>query len=157
MKISKKLQKLFAFSLVCVRQNPHVLLALHYLLFQNDVRDLKNLFQVLGIDSEVLLDPTHDDLIDRTKDFGKDPVFRSISMLVYVVMAHGGKGSEIYPRDGKPINIEDLIDFFDDANCPDLKWKPKWFIFQALNFNLIFSRIHYFLNSSKQINKIFWF
>jgi hypothetical protein len=99
---------------------------------------------VLGIESEVFPDPTHDDLVSRTKDFGQDPVFRSISMMVYVVMAHGGKGSEIYARDGKPILIEDLVDYFDDANCPDLKEKPKWFIFQVLYLNLISLRIHYF-------------
>lgn len=100
--------------------------------FQNDVNDLKNLFELLGIETDVLPDLSHADLLNQTKVFGKDPVFSKLSMLVYVVMAHGGKDSEIYPKDGKPINIEDLVDLFDDTNCPDLKEKPKWFIFQVI-------------------------
>lgn len=101
------------------------------------MEDLRKLFTSLNIESEILPDLNHDQLLDQTKEFGRDDTFKDASMSVYVIMAHGGMDSLIYPKDGKPVTMEDLVELFDDTKCPNLAGKPKWFIFQVSEFDSV--------------------
>jgi len=98
---------------------------------QRDVENLENLFKTLNIETKVLRDLPRNELIMEAKLF-RDDSFQDASMSVFVVMAHGDDNSEIYSADELTLNTEYIIDLFDDKSCPNLKGKPKWFIFQVI-------------------------
>jgi len=98
---------------------------------QKDVENLEKLFESLNIKTEVPRD-RYVDPVEAAKKFCKDDELADASMSVFVLMGHGNDNSVIYTANGKPIRTDDIIDLFDDKSCPNLKGKPKWFIFQVL-------------------------
>ena len=48
-----------------------------------------------------------------------------------IIMSHGNDKNEIYTKDEKAINVNEIQDYFTPNNCPDLCSKPKIFIIQA--------------------------
>jgi len=100
--------------------------------FQKDVENLEKLFESLNIKTEVLPDQGYVDLVEAAEKFCKDDELADASMSVFVLMGHGNDKSEIAAADGWTIKTEDIIDLFDDRSCPNLKGKPKWFIFQVM-------------------------
>jgi len=98
---------------------------------QKDVGELEKLFKKLNIRTETYHDLTKVEIIDRTEKFIQHQEFSNASMSVFVLMGHGGDDSHIIAGSGTRIKTEDIIDLFDDRNCPNLEGKPKWFIFQV--------------------------
>jgi len=98
---------------------------------QADVENLERLFETLNIQTEVLHDLGYKDFKDAMKKFCEETDFENASMAVFVLMAHGDDDSVLYTANGRTIKTEEIIDLFYDENCPNLKGKPKWFIFQV--------------------------
>lgn len=46
-------------------------------------------------------------------------------------MSHIQFPGGIYGTDGKPIPIEQIVNYFNGSNCPSLRGKPKLFFIQA--------------------------
>jgi len=89
------------------------------------------LFESLNIKTDILYDLGIMDLIRATRKFIEDEAFVDASMSVFVLMAHGDDNSIIYTANGGTIKADEIIELFDETNCPNLKGKPKWFIFQV--------------------------
>jgi len=106
------------------------LIFIRFFFVKRDVEALQNLFVSLNIKTEVHQDLTYTQIWGQAAKLSYDNEFRHASMSIFVLMAHGHDG-ELFTVDGKPIKTEDIIDLFDDRNCPNLKGKPKWFIFQV--------------------------
>jgi len=98
---------------------------------QKDVKNLEQLFKKLNVETNVHSNMTYIDVLNKTECFTQDDAFRDASMCIFVIMAHGRDDSKIFTANGKPIEIEEIIDLFDDRKCPNLKGKPKWLIFQV--------------------------
>jgi len=92
---------------------------------------LEKLFASLNIGTEIHHDLARPEILDRTEKFIKDEEFVDASMAIFVLMGHGEDESQIRTATGSLIKTNDIIDLFDDRNCPNLKGKPKWFIFQV--------------------------
>jgi len=106
---------------------------------QKDVENLEKLFESLNIKTEVLCDLGYVDLVKAAKKFCKDDELADASMSIFVLlMGHGDDNSVISAADGRAIKTEDLIDLFDDKSCPNLKGKPKWFIFQVMKMHAFY-------------------
>jgi hypothetical protein len=56
-------------------------------------------------------------------------------MSVLVVLSHGDK-DRIYSSDGQWVATDWILKQFNNANCPRLRGKPKFFIFQACRWVL---------------------
>ena len=52
-------------------------------------------------------------------------------MCILAVLSHGAGKSSFYSRDGKEVDMEDIIGFFDNENCKALFGRPKFFIVNA--------------------------
>jgi len=98
---------------------------------QKDVENLEKLLESLNIKTEVLCDLGYVDLVEAAEKFCKDDELADASMSVFVLMAHGDDDSVIHTANGRTIKTDEIIDLFDETNCPNLKGKPKWFIFQV--------------------------
>ncbi|NWR66504.1 CASP9 protein, partial [Bucorvus abyssinicus] len=61
----------------------------------------------------------------------------ALDCCVVVILSHGCQTSHIqfpggvYGTDGKPIPIEQIVNYFNGSNCPSLRGKPKLFFIQA--------------------------
>jgi len=97
------------------------------------VNELTKLFSKLNIKKvdQPALDWKYMEILDQTENFLKEFKDGDASMSIFVMMAHGGYDGELFTANGKSIKIESIIDQFDDRLCPNLKGKPKWFIFQV--------------------------
>ncbi|XP_010136999.1 PREDICTED: caspase-9, partial [Buceros rhinoceros silvestris] len=62
---------------------------------------------------------------------------RTLDCCVVVILSHGCQTSHIqfpggvYGTDGKPVPIEQIVNYFNGSNCPSLRGKPKLFFIQA--------------------------
>ena len=63
-------------------------------------------------------------------DFAKLAQFQHDSLVV-VIMSHGEQGSVFLTCDGRKILLEDVINYFDAVNCPQMAGKPKIFFFNC--------------------------
>ena len=57
---------------------------------------------------------------------------------VLCLLSHGGDGF-IYGSDGDKLDIRKLLSNLDNANCPQMKGKPKVIIIQACQGGIIFN------------------
>jgi len=89
------------------------------------------MFESLNIKTEVLCDLGYVDLVKAIKIFREGNELFDSSMSVFVLMAHGDDNSVIHTANGVSVKTDEIIDLFDETNCPNLKGKPKWFIFQV--------------------------
>jgi hypothetical protein len=64
------------------------------------------------------------------EDFTKDSRHASADMCVVAIMSHG-KEKAIISHDNKELKVNWILEQFNNTNCPLLKGKPKFFIFQA--------------------------
>ena len=70
---------------------------------------------------------TADMITEIVYDFSKEDNSQS-EMSVVVVMSHGDEGV-LYGSDGLPVQDEALLTMFNNQNAPQLKGKPKFFVF----------------------------
>ncbi|NXS74074.1 CASP9 protein, partial [Pandion haliaetus] len=62
---------------------------------------------------------------------------RALDCCVVVILSHGCQMSHIqfpggiYGTDGKPVPVEEIVNYFNGSNCPSLRGKPKLFFIQA--------------------------
>jgi hypothetical protein len=64
------------------------------------------------------------------KTFAKDAGDKSVDMCVVAIMSHG-KEKAIISKDNQELKVNWILEQFNNTNCPLLKGKPKFFIFQA--------------------------
>ena len=64
------------------------------------------------------------------RTFAANPKHRETDMMILVVLSHGRDG-QIITSDGRNIETEQIYAEFNNANCPNLRGKPKFFIVQA--------------------------
>jgi len=95
-----------------------------------DATNLEALFTDLGFDVLVKTDMSGVDLRKLILEFSQSPGHAKAQMVVVVVLSHGGNGY-VLGCDGKQCPNEWILEQFNNAGCPDLTGKPKFFIFQA--------------------------
>lgn len=65
------------------------------------------------------------------KTFSQKEEHKDVDSTVVVIMSHGASGDKCYGSDGEHVDYADIIDMFNNCNCPNLKDKPKMFFIQA--------------------------
>eukprot|EP00092_Neocalanus_flemingeri_P031123 GFUD01033806.1.p1 GENE.GFUD01033806.1~~GFUD01033806.1.p1 ORF type:complete len:318 (-),score=80.68 GFUD01033806.1:74-1027(-) len=99
---------------------------------QVDVVNLSDLFQQLGFIVVTQQNLTRNDTLKYLIDFASHPAHASADMMVFCMSTHGGEKGKLMSSDCLEIDIEaDILRMFTNENCPDLRGKPKFFIFQA--------------------------
>ncbi|XP_057370247.1 uncharacterized protein LOC130691333 [Daphnia carinata] len=101
-----------------------------------DEEALKNTFKKLGFDFEVHQNLTSDDLKSEINELANKRDFKNYGCLVVCLLSHGIENA-ILCYDGKFVNINELKYEFSSYKCPSLYGKPKIFIAQACQGNLI--------------------
>jgi len=99
---------------------------------------LQNLFKSLNIKTEVHQNLTFSQIWGQAAKFCYDDEFSDASMSIFVLMAHGSNDGELFTADGRLVKTEDIIDLFGES--PNLKGKPKWFLFLVRPMKLRFTK-----------------
>jgi len=95
-----------------------------------DAANLKYLFTDLGFEVTVKPNLAEIDVKRQVRQFAQSEAHSKAQMSVVVVLSHGGNGF-VYGTDGRRCENEWILKQFNNESCPDLKDKPKFFIFQA--------------------------
>ncbi|EAW51861.1 hCG20684, isoform CRA_b [Homo sapiens] len=95
-----------------------------------DHSTLVTLFKLLGYDVHVLCDQTAQEMQEKLQNFAQLPAHRVTDSCIVALLSHGVEGA-IYGVDGKLLQLQEVFQLFDNANCPSLQNKPKMFFIQA--------------------------
>ena len=119
---------------------------------QVDVRNLSDLFKQLGLEVWIQENLTRKETLNFLIDFSSDEAHAKADMMIFCMATHGPDRSTLMSADCREIDIEtDILrsdkEFcyvsyvnrknsycfrsFNNENCPGLRGKPKFFIFQA--------------------------
>lgn len=97
---------------------------------EKDAKHIVHLFEQMGYTAiKIILDATREETLAALQKFSKENIHMDVDSLVVVFMSHGEDGI-MYTSDEKIIQDEEVIEFFNNINCPGLEGKPKVFIFQ---------------------------
>jgi hypothetical protein len=66
-------------------------------------------------------------------EISKSDELNEHNAFVFMIIAHGNNQNEILDFDGERIKIRELMDFMHPNNCPKLKNKPRYILFQLLS------------------------
>ncbi|XP_046563029.1 caspase-2-like [Haliotis rubra] len=102
----------------------------------NDVRNVKMLFEGLGFGVSILHNLTAELMRTKLREFAGSCPWNQVDSCVVVILTHGGNDQRMYGVDGKFdndnfITNRDLFNTFGSINCPILQGKPKLFLIQA--------------------------
>ncbi|KAM5204995.1 caspase-2 isoform 3-T4 [Hipposideros larvatus] len=95
-----------------------------------DHSTLVALFKLLGYEVHVLFDQTAQEMQKKLQDFARLPAHRVTDSCIVALLSHGVEGG-VYGVDGKLLQLQEVFQIFDNANCPSLQNKPKMFFIQA--------------------------
>ena len=95
-----------------------------------DVEMVKNFLSNYGIHSNTEIDVDADDMKSILKRLSRRD-FSKYSGLIVTITTHGGEGNVLFGKDGNAVQLKQLAEMFNSAECKDLKNKPKIFIIIA--------------------------
>ena len=75
-------------------------------------------------------DLTFYEMEEAIQEFAKDSRHASADMCVVAIMSHGQEKA-IISKDNKELEINWILEQFNNRNCENLRGKPKFFIFQS--------------------------
>ena len=74
---------------------------------------------------------TKAEMMKKIYQFKADPVLATMDSCVVVIMSHGVDDSHFVTSDNKRLAYSEVIELFNNQQCPLLQSKPKIFIFQC--------------------------
>lgn len=95
-----------------------------------DENNLTMLFQQLYFKVTVRRNRTYREMVSDVMWFANLPEHQDMQMAILIVLTHGEDGY-LMGSDGLRLPIEWVLLKFNNDQCPNLKGKPKFFIFQA--------------------------
>ena len=95
-----------------------------------DVEMVKDFLSNYGIHSNIEIDADAEDMKSVLKRLSKQD-FSENSGLIVTITTHGGEGNVLYGKDGNTVQLKELAEMFNSAECETLKNKPKIFIINA--------------------------
>lgn len=99
-----------------------------------DATDLKELFWRLGFYCDIVHDLNIEEMKIVLLKFAKIEDHKNLSCCALALMSHGDENN-IFGVKGEKVPVNELISYFNDQNCPNLKNKPKLFIIQTCRNN----------------------
>ncbi|XP_022256372.1 caspase-2-like [Limulus polyphemus] len=115
-------------------------LIINNVLFQNilperfgsyeDARKLDVVFHELGYEVIFRSDQTAQEILGLTKKFSEKPEHEEVDSCVVIILSHGDYNI-IYGSDAEKVQLDTILNFFNNDNCQRLRGKPKMFFIQA--------------------------
>uniref|UniRef100_A0A914E455 Uncharacterized protein n=1 Tax=Acrobeloides nanus TaxID=290746 RepID=A0A914E455_9BILA len=100
---------------------------------KKDAQNLEELFKAMNFEiynGSTFVDLKKQDMLECLEIFAKDELHNNYHSCIVVIMGHGNNGI-IWDIEGKPIDIQHILNLFNGENAPGLVGKPKLFISQA--------------------------
>jgi hypothetical protein len=95
-----------------------------------DSERLSNVFFQLGFDVQIKRNQTVSEMEKLFLDLSKNPDLKDHNALAVIILSHG-KTDAIYGSDGNTIEIESVLENFNNINCLSMIDKPKMFFISA--------------------------
>ncbi|XP_042858386.1 caspase-3-like isoform X2 [Penaeus japonicus] len=96
----------------------------------SDVETLTGLFAQMGYGLQTHWNLSKRDTIGALRSFSADKRLEKAGSVVVVVLSHGKDRQTFYTSDGNLLRVGQVRDFFLEESCPQMKGKPKIFLFQ---------------------------
>ncbi|XP_045105932.1 cell death protein 3-like isoform X2 [Portunus trituberculatus] len=95
-----------------------------------DVQNLGQLFSQMGYKPSYHINMSKWDTIKALRDFRNMKEHNNVDSCIVVFMSHGRDDTSFYTSDNNYLTVHDVVERFNNRECPILKGKPKIFIFQ---------------------------
>ncbi|XP_017781779.1 PREDICTED: caspase Dronc-like [Nicrophorus vespilloides] len=100
-----------------------------------DEKNISELLNQMGFKVEKYRDLTKNQMVKKLVDYASSYSLKNVDINVVVMMSHGignnDGNTHIAGTDNNLLSIADIVEKFDNSNCPNLIDKPKIFIFQC--------------------------
>ncbi|XP_042885069.1 uncharacterized protein LOC122261470 [Penaeus japonicus] len=101
-----------------------------------DARIMANVFDDMGYRCETHSSLTAQQTKEAFKSIRDGEVLKDVGCAVFAISGYGANG-KVLTSDMKCVDIDYILNFFKDSECPQLKNKPKLFIFNLYNMNQV--------------------
>ncbi|XP_042885067.1 uncharacterized protein LOC122261469 [Penaeus japonicus] len=101
-----------------------------------DARIMANVFDDMGYRCETHSSLTAQQTKEAFKSIRDGEVLKDVGCAVFSISGYGANG-KVLTSDMKCVDIDYILNFFKDSECPQLKNKPKLFIFNLYNMNQV--------------------
>nr|XP_015193497.1 PREDICTED: caspase-2-like isoform X1 [Lepisosteus oculatus] len=95
-----------------------------------DEETLSRLFTELGFRVTLHRNQTAQEVRASLEQFSQSSELRAVDSSVVCLLSHGVEGA-VYGTDGQLVELDWVLEYFDNAHCPQLQNKPKMFFIQA--------------------------
>ncbi|XP_063888732.1 uncharacterized protein LOC135115726 isoform X3 [Scylla paramamosain] len=95
-----------------------------------DVQNLCQLFSQMGYKPSYHINMTKWETIQALRDFRNMKEHSNVDSCIVVFMSHGRDDTSFYTSDNHYLTVHNVVERFNNRECPILKGKPKIFIFQ---------------------------
>ncbi|KAK7013366.1 hypothetical protein SK128_025170, partial [Halocaridina rubra] len=96
---------------------------------QTDALNYANLFTQMGFTCDVHTSLTNEETVNALERVRDMKALNDVGCAVFVISSHGSTGDSFLTSDMKHIYTERILNLFKDTECPQLRNKPKLFIF----------------------------
>jgi hypothetical protein len=100
-----------------------------------EMQRFRNIFYQLNYDVVMAQNLDHEELFGYFSTLSKNLVSGNYCALFIMILSHGTKNNEILSFDNMPINIDTLMNLFNNEKCRYLLNKPRIFIFNCCRGN----------------------
>ncbi|CAL4183152.1 unnamed protein product, partial [Meganyctiphanes norvegica] len=108
-----------------------------YKQFDEQVDNFKSLFECMGYEVPKLhINMDHRETQRAIQKFKNKPELKVVDSCIVIIMSDSGHKEFFETYDGKKILTDDIVNGFNNENCPVLMGKPKIFIFDCYRANI---------------------
>ncbi|XP_042857721.1 uncharacterized protein LOC122244006 [Penaeus japonicus] len=98
-----------------------------------DARIMENVFENMGYTCDIHSSLTAQQTKEVLNEFGDADVSKNVGCAIFVISGYSTNGRNVLTSDLKYVDIDYILNFFKDSECPQLKNKAKLFIFNLYN------------------------
>ncbi len=102
-----------------------------------EMQKFRNIFYQLHFDSIMEKNLSADQIKQKLIDISNDENLKKHNAFIFMIITHGNSKRQIIGFDGKPIDIDSLIQLMNNKNCKALCNKPKIFFFNCCRAGLL--------------------
>jgi hypothetical protein len=97
------------------------------------MKRLRNIFYQLHFDVQMYKNLSIKQLTELLIEYSNDPKLSEHDAFVFIILTFGNDNKEILDFNNNKKGIKELTQLVNDENCPEMKGKPRLFIFNCCN------------------------
>ncbi len=96
-----------------------------------EFHNLRKIFYQLHFEVLLRMNMKAKEITELLRKLAEEPEIKKPQAFIFMILTHGNNERKISGFDGQQIHIDDIINQFNNKNCPVLRERPRIFIFNC--------------------------